>query len=142
MAGTVQEVCGAAFGGMVQLLPTRRAISGESDDGPGPAGGQAAQYVVTDDVQETVPVRRAEVRVEREPITDENHDAAMTPPDITEAEYEVILHEEGPVVQTQAIPVEGVRLATEEQTGGETATGEVREEKIKADTPDDGTRKR
>jgi hypothetical protein len=54
----------------------------------------------------------------------------------------VILHEEGPVVQTQAIPVEGVRLATEEQTGGETATGEVREEKIKADTPDDGTRKR
>ncbi|MEU2119955.1 PRC and DUF2382 domain-containing protein [Streptomyces sp. NPDC016459] len=100
------------------------------------------KYVVTEEVQQTVPVRREEVRVEREPITDENRDAAMSGTDITEAEHEVILHEERPVVQTEAVPVERVRLTTEEQTDEETVTGEVRKEKIETDTPDDDMRDR
>ena len=36
------------------------------------------KYVVTEEVQQTVPVRREEVRVEREPITDDNVDQAVT----------------------------------------------------------------
>jgi hypothetical protein len=36
------------------------------------------KYVVTENVQQTVPVEREEVRIEREPITDEHVDAAMS----------------------------------------------------------------
>jgi uncharacterized protein (TIGR02271 family) len=36
------------------------------------------KYIVEENVTKTVPVRREEVRVEREPITDANRDAAPT----------------------------------------------------------------
>ncbi|MFF8032047.1 PRC and DUF2382 domain-containing protein [Streptomyces sp. NPDC016626] len=97
------------------------------------------KYVVTEEVQQTVPVRHEEVRVEREPITDANRDDAMAGPDITEAEHEVILHEERPVVETEAVPVERVRMTTEEQTTDETVRGQVGKERIEADSErDDG----
>ena len=54
----------------------------------------------------------------------------MDGPEITEAEHEVILHEERPVVATEAVPVERVRLATETVTENEQVTGEVRKERI------------
>jgi stress response protein YsnF len=88
------------------------------------------KYVVTEDVQKTVPVRREEVRVEREPITEENVDEAMRGPEITEGEYEVTLHEERPVVETEVRPVERVRLTTDERTEEETVEGQVRKERI------------
>ncbi|MFC8712900.1 YsnF/AvaK domain-containing protein [Streptomyces sp. NPDC057197] len=88
------------------------------------------KYVVTEDVEQIVPVRREEVRVEREPITDANREAAMSGPDITEAEHEVVLHEERPVSQTEAVPVERVRLTTEEHTREERVRGQVRKERI------------
>jgi uncharacterized protein (TIGR02271 family) len=94
------------------------------------------KYVVTEEVQQTVPVRHEEVRVEREPITDANRDAAMSGPEITEAEHEVTLHAERPVVQTEAVPVERVRLDTEEHVEEKTVRGEVRKEQIEADTTD------
>ena len=52
------------------------------------------KYVVTENVQQTVPVQREEVRVEREPITDANRDAAMSGGELTEEEHEVTLHAE------------------------------------------------
>lgn len=94
------------------------------------------KYVVTEEVQQTVPVRHEEVRIEREPITDANRDAATAGPDISEAEHEVTLHAERPVVETTAEPVERVRLTTDERTEEETVTGKVRKEKIEADQPD------
>jgi stress response protein YsnF len=95
------------------------------------------KYVVTEEVQQTVPVRHEEVRVEREPVTEANRDDAMAGPDISEAEHEVTLHAERPVVETKAEPVERVRLTTDERTEEETVTGEVRKEKIEAETPED-----
>ncbi|MER7577338.1 PRC and DUF2382 domain-containing protein [Streptomyces sp. NPDC126514] len=95
------------------------------------------KYVVTEDVQQTVPVRHEEVRVEREPITDENRGAALSGPDISEAEHEVTLHEERPVVETEAVPVERVRMTTEEHTDQETVRGQVRKEEIDTDGVDD-----
>jgi len=68
------------------------------------------KYVVTEEVQQTVPVRREEVRVEREPITDANVDEAMAGPEISDEEHEVILHQEEPVVEKRAVPKERVRL--------------------------------
>ena len=52
------------------------------------------EYVTTEQVQQTVPVQREEARIEREPITDANREAALSGPDITESEHEVTLREE------------------------------------------------
>ena len=91
------------------------------------------KYVVTEEQSVTVPVTREEVRVEREPITDANRDAALSGPDISEEEHEVVLHEERPVVEKEAVPVERVRLETEEVTEQQQVTEEVRKEQIDAD---------
>lgn len=91
------------------------------------------KYVVTEEVETTVPVRREEVRVEREPITEANRDAALSGPDITEAEHEVVLHEERPVVETETVPVERVRLTADEHTEEETVRGQVRKERLEAE---------
>jgi uncharacterized protein (TIGR02271 family) len=95
------------------------------------------KYVITEEVQQTVPVRHEEVVVEREPITDANVDAAMSGPEITEAEHEVILHEERPVTRTETVPVERVRLGTEEHVEEETVQGEIRKERIETDLTDE-----
>lgn len=95
------------------------------------------KYVVTEQVQTTVPVRHEEVRVEREPITDANRGAAMDGPAISEEEHEVVLHEERPVVAKEAVPKERVRLATEEVAGEEQVSDEVRKERIE---PEGGIR--
>jgi stress response protein YsnF len=52
------------------------------------------KYVVTENVSTTVPVSHEEVRVEREPITGANREAAVSGHDISEAEHEVTLHAE------------------------------------------------
>jgi uncharacterized protein (TIGR02271 family) len=100
------------------------------------------KYVVTDTEQVQVPVSREEVRVEREPITDANRDAAHAGPEISEEEHEVTLRAERPVVQTEAVPVERVRLDKEQVTDTETVSGEVRKEKIEVDEPTRSRRKR
>jgi uncharacterized protein (TIGR02271 family) len=93
------------------------------------------KYVVTEQQSVQVPVTREEVRVEREPITDTNRGAALSGPDISEEEHEVVLHEERPVVQTEAVPVERVRLGTETVTEEQTVTGQVRKEQVEIDDP-------
>ena len=96
------------------------------------------KYVVADTEQVEVPVSREEVRLEREPITDANRAAADSGPAITESEHEVTLHAERPVVQTEAVPVERVRLDKETVTDTETVAGEVRKERVEVDD-DSGT---
>jgi uncharacterized protein (TIGR02271 family) len=93
------------------------------------------KYVVTETVQQSVPVSHEEVRVEREPITEANQGAAMSGPEISEAEHEVTLHAERPVVAKETVPVEQVRLVKESVTGEETVSGEIRKEHI--ETEDD-----
>jgi uncharacterized protein (TIGR02271 family) len=94
------------------------------------------KYVVTEQETVTVPVQREEVRVEREPITDANRGEALDGPAISEEEHEVVLHEERPVVEKEAVPVERVRLGTETVTDQQQVTEEVRKEQI--DTDGDG----
>jgi uncharacterized protein (TIGR02271 family) len=88
------------------------------------------KYVVTEEVQQTVPVRREEVRLEREPITDENVDQATSGPEISEAEHEVVLHEEEPVVEKRAVPKERVRLGKETVADEAEVSEQVRKERI------------
>jgi uncharacterized protein (TIGR02271 family) len=91
------------------------------------------KHVVTETQQVTVPVQREEVRVEREPITDANLDAATSGPAISEEEHEVTLHEETPVVDKRAVPKERVRLDTETVTDQRQVSEEVRKEQIEVD---------
>jgi uncharacterized protein (TIGR02271 family) len=88
------------------------------------------KYVTTEQVQQTVPVQRERVRVEREPITDANLDAATSGPEISEAEHEVVLREEEPVVEKRVVPRERVRLDKDTVTGEERVAEEVRKEQI------------
>jgi uncharacterized protein (TIGR02271 family) len=91
------------------------------------------KYVTTEQQQVTVPVSREEVRVEREPITDANLDAATSGPAISEEEHEVTLHQEEPVVEKRAVPRERVRLDTETVTDERQVSEEVRKEQIEVD---------
>src|SRR5829696_260776 len=88
------------------------------------------KYVVTDEVTQTVPVQREEVRVKREPITDLNRDRATDGPDISEEEHDVVLHEEEVVTEKRAVPKERVRLDKETVTNEETVSDQVRKEQI------------
>lgn len=88
------------------------------------------KYVITEQQTVTVPVRREEVRIEREPVTDSNVGAAMDGPAISEAEHEVVLYAERPVVAREAVPVERVRMTTGTVTEQETVSDEVRKEQI------------
>jgi uncharacterized protein (TIGR02271 family) len=88
------------------------------------------KYIVTETQQVTVPVTREEVRVEREPITDENRGAALDGPELSEEEHEVVLTEERPVVTTEAVPVERVRLAKHTEQSEQTVSADVRKERI------------
>ena len=91
------------------------------------------KYVVTENVQTTVPVQHEEVRVEREPITDANRDAAYRGPEIAEGEHEVTLHEERPVVSKETVAKERVRLEADVVQDEEVVSGEVRKERIELD---------
>jgi uncharacterized protein (TIGR02271 family) len=91
------------------------------------------KYVTTEQQQVTVPVQREEIRVEREPITDANLDAATSGPAISEEEHEVTLHEETPVVEKRVVPRERVRMDTETVTEERQVSEDVRKEQIEVD---------
>ena len=94
------------------------------------------KYVTSEQVTQAVPVQRERVRVEREPITDANRDAATSGPELSEAEHEVILREEEPVVEKRVVPKERVRLDKDTVTGEEQVAEELRKEQIEVQDDD------
>src|SRR4051794_10384978 len=96
------------------------------------------KYVVTENVEQTVPVEREDVRVEREPITDANVDSALDGPEISEEEHEVTLHAEEPVVEKRTVPKERIRLDKDVHTDEETVTEQVRQERVEAEGDAEG----
>ena len=91
---------------------------------------------VTETQQVTVPVSREEVRVEREPITDANLDAATSGPAISEDEHEVTLREEEVVVDKRAVPKERVRLDKDTVTEERQLSEQLRKEQIDVEGDD------
>jgi stress response protein YsnF len=91
------------------------------------------KYVVTEDVTQTVPVSHEEARLVREPITEANRAQAVRGQQIRESEFEVILHEQRPIVETEVVPVERVRLVTERITGEQTVSGKIRREELRVE---------
>ena len=88
------------------------------------------KWVETEQVSETVPVRREEIRIEREPITDGNVDRAMDGPAISEEEHEVTLFEDEVVAATEAVPKERIRLEKDVRIDEETVAQDLRKERI------------
>jgi uncharacterized protein (TIGR02271 family) len=98
------------------------------------------KHVVTEHQQVSVPVSREEVTLEREPVTEANRGSAYDGPAISEEEHEVTLRAERPVVDTEAVAVERVRLGKKTVTENETVGGEVRKEEIEVDEGGRGLR--
>jgi stress response protein YsnF len=106
------------------------------------------KYVVTEEVQITVPIRREEIRVEQVPLdaTDDGPGESLLPADRTPSTRggtttgglpaEIILHTERPVVTVEVVPTERVRLRTEVVQGQETVTEQVQREQIAVDQDD------
>jgi uncharacterized protein (TIGR02271 family) len=88
------------------------------------------KHIVTENVTQTVPVQREEIRVEREPITDANRDAATSGADLSEEEHEVVLHEEELVVDKRAVAKERVRLDKDTVTEQQQVSEGVRKEQV------------
>ena len=92
------------------------------------------KYLVTEEQQVSVPVTREEVRVEHEPAPGTTVDrAADDDSSVVRGEKQdpdMTLWAERPVVTTERVPVERVRLRKETVSGTETVSGEVRKERI------------
>jgi uncharacterized protein (TIGR02271 family) len=96
------------------------------------------KYVTTEYVTQTVPVRREEVRLEREPITDGHRGNLSEGVEVfgDDADvFEVVLHQEVPVVQTETVAVERVRLRKATLTDQATVSEDVRKEELAVDDP-------
>jgi uncharacterized protein (TIGR02271 family) len=91
------------------------------------------KWVETVPVTRTATVSHEELRVEREPITDANRDRAMSGPEISEEEHELVLHEERAVAQKEVVPKERVRLSAETVTSQTEIHDELRKERIEID---------
>ena len=96
---------------------------------------RVVKYVVTEEVQITVPIRREEIRIEEIPLDD----GAPAPTGVLDAvgtgglPETIVLHTERPVVSTEVVPVERVRLRTEWVQEQRQVRDEVRRERIDVD---------
>jgi uncharacterized protein (TIGR02271 family) len=98
---------------------------------------RVVKYVVTEEVQVTVPVRREEIRLEEVPLHASDTEGGLgaeggSPRDAGLPE-EIVLHAERPVVTVEVVPVERVRLRTEVVAGHESVTDTVRREQVTVD---------
>lgn len=87
------------------------------------------KFVVTENVTQTVPVTRDEVVLERAPIAQADR-AAMGAAQLGEEEQQVVLREERPVVDKEVVPVEEVRLGTQQVTEQQQVSAQVRREDV------------
>jgi uncharacterized protein (TIGR02271 family) len=109
------------------------------------------KHIVTEYQQVTVPVRREEIRLEQEPIggpgtgVGAGVDSAASDAIVDAApgqigagdEHEIVLHAERPVVRTETVPVERVRMGKQTVTEQQQVNGQVRKEQIELHTDPD-----
>jgi stress response protein YsnF len=100
---------------------------------------RVTRYVVTEEVQITVPVRREEIRVEEVPLDapDTGPGESLVPQERTDQGLpeEIVLHREEPVVSVRVVPAERVRLRTEAVAGQERVSAQVQRERIVVEDP-------
>lgn len=89
--------------------------------------------MVTETQHLQIPITREEVVVEREPISADEARTLDNEDTIGEEAREVTLHEEHVTVTKNQVPVEKVRLRTDEVTDTETLSERVRKERVDTD---------
>jgi uncharacterized protein (TIGR02271 family) len=96
---------------------------------------RVVKYVVTEEVQITVPIRREEIRIEEIPLDDgaPAPTGALDAVDTGGLPETIVLHTERPVVSTEVVPVERVRLRTEWVQEQTQVRDEVRRERVDVD---------
>ncbi|RJT80019.1 DUF2382 domain-containing protein [Arthrobacter cheniae] len=102
------------------------------------------KYVVTEEETKAVPLRRDELRVEREPIGPGTLDFVPDDSLFQEDSVEMVGHEEVAVVRKETVAVERVRLNKATITGRTTVREQVRKERIESSVEGEtagGTRK-
>ena len=91
---------------------------------------RVVKYVVTEEVTVTVPVRREEIRIEEVPLDADGPAVAAGTVAGAGLPEVIVLHAERPVVGTEVVPVERVRLHTEVVTEHVQVRDQVRRERI------------
>lgn len=90
------------------------------------------KHVDTEEFQQTVPLTREEITVEREPVEDSGlGDTRMEAED-----QEITLYEEHATVSKESVPVERVRVVKNEVTEQQTVRGERRTERVELEDDD------
>jgi uncharacterized protein (TIGR02271 family) len=94
------------------------------------------KYVDVEPVEQTVHVFHEEYDIERVPISAEEQVRG----EIAEAEQEIALHEERPVLRKKAVPVERVRLKAKRVDEDRTLRDEIRKERVEVEGDGRGDR--
>ena len=109
------------------------------------------KHIITEYEQVTVPVQREEIRLEQEPIGGPGTGQVAEVDSVAGGgignpvpgqvgagdEHEVVLHAERPVLRTETVPVERVRMGKRTIPEHQQVDGQVRKEKIELDTDTD-----
>lgn len=98
------------------------------------------KFITEEQVSTTVPVEREVLRVEREPITDENIGDAMRGADLSTEEVEIGLSAEQVVVDKTVVPTERIRLDKDVEVEQQQVSETVRKEQVEVEQEQDGDR--
>jgi uncharacterized protein (TIGR02271 family) len=90
------------------------------------------KYVVTEQVQRTIPLKREEIRIEEAPTSPPagGRRAEDAEPSAVE---EIVLYKEVPVIEKRVVPAERVRVVKDTRTDEAPIAEEVRKERIRVE---------
>ena len=115
---------------------------GDLEVGAEAGSARLPEHDVSEHRRVSVPVVNDEVNLDREPTSDAHRSVAYDPPATSMKKPDVVLREERPVADVDAVPEERVRLGTETHPAQETVGGEVPNAAPKVDTDDPNVRGR
>lgn len=87
------------------------------------------KYIVTEEVQRTIPVRREEICVEEGPSPEQEAGPGTEDAEVS-GDDELVLYEEVPVIEKRVVPRERVRVVKDIHTDEAHVVDEVRKERI------------
>jgi uncharacterized protein (TIGR02271 family) len=91
------------------------------------------KYLVTEEVQRTIPLRREEIRIEEEPISNEDADRPAEDANVP-SEDEIVLYKEIPVIEKRVVPAERVRVVKDVRADEAQVSERLRKERIDVET--------
>jgi uncharacterized protein (TIGR02271 family) len=90
------------------------------------------KYVVTEQVQRTIPLRREEIRIEEAPTSPQAGGTRAEDAEPSGVE-EIVLYKEVPVIEKRVVPAERVRVVKDTRTDEARIAEEVRKERIRVE---------